>query len=136
MSGQLHRPGAPGGPGGPGTPGARDHGTPLVSPAQAAALLEHVIYEQVLECVDLDALYQLEQSLTLSAGDLEGIDHDHAADLAKSMLDRALLRLPDDMRRYLRAVEWMSCDGCELCEAEASLRDRGPQRRSATRPKS
>jgi len=35
------------------------------------------------------------------------------------MLDRALLRLPDDMRRYLRAAGWMSCDGCEICEEEA-----------------
>ena len=50
------------------------------------------------------------------------------------MLDRALLRLPDDMRRYLRAVDWMACDGCEICEAEArqTSSDRGKAAGAAT----
>jgi hypothetical protein len=91
----------------------------------AATLLDRVVYEQVLDCVDLDALYQLEQSLTHLAGELEGVGPDRAAELAKAMLDRALLRLPDDVRRYLRAVDFLACDGCELCEAEARPAGRG-----------
>jgi hypothetical protein len=75
-----------------------------LSASQVTDLLDHVIYEQVLACVDLDALHDLEQSLTMLAGDVDGVAPDHAADLAKAMLDRALLRLPDDMRRYLRAA--------------------------------
>ena len=97
---------------------------PPLGAGQISALLDHVIYEQVLACVDLDALYRLEQSLTLLAGDLDGIGPDQAGNLAKAMLDRALLRLPDDMRRYLRAAGWMACDGCEICEEEA--RHAGP----------
>ncbi|HEX7839713.1 MAG TPA: hypothetical protein VF469_19695, partial [Kofleriaceae bacterium] len=58
------------------------------------------------------------------AGDLDGVTPDHAADLAKAMLDRALLRLPDDMRRYLRAASW-PFQGCELCEEEARQASRG-----------
>ena len=79
---------------------------PPLSASQVADLLDHVIYEQVLACVDLDALQDLEQSLTMLAGDVDGVSPDHAADLAKAMLDRALLRLPDAMRRYLRATSW------------------------------
>jgi hypothetical protein len=97
----------------------------LLGADQTTRLLDDVVYEQVLACVDLDALYQLEQSLTLLAGQLDGVDPDHAADLAKAMLDRGLLRLPDDMRRYLRAVDFLACDGCELCEAEARQASRG-----------
>ena len=77
---------------------------PPLGASHLASLLDHVIYEQVLACVDLDALYDLEQSLTMLAGDLDGVSADHAADLARAMLDRALHRLPDDMRRYLRAA--------------------------------
>ncbi len=77
---------------------------PPLSASQFADLLDHVIYEQVLMCVDLDALHDLEQSLTMLAGDVDDVSPDHAADLAKAMLDRALLRLPDDMRRYVRTT--------------------------------
>ena len=73
---------------------------PPLGASQVADLLDHVIYEQVLACVDLDALHDLEQSLTMLVGDVDGVSPDHAADLAKAMLDRALLRLPADMRRY------------------------------------
>jgi hypothetical protein len=38
--------------------------TPLFTPAQAAALLDQVICEQVLECIDLDALHRPEQSIS------------------------------------------------------------------------
>jgi hypothetical protein len=77
--------------------------TPLVTPAQAASLLDEVIYEQVVECIDLDALYRLEHSLTLLVGELDGIADDRVCKTAKAMLARALRRLPDDVWRYLRA---------------------------------
>ena len=91
---------------------------PLLAPHQAAVLLDEVIYEQVLTCIDLDALHQLEQSLTMTVADFEG-DGDRAADLAKALVDRALLRLPDDVRRYLHAVSGPPFASCELCEDEA-----------------
>ncbi len=127
MSGQLHRPGA--------SPATAAE-SPLVSPAQAALLLDQVIYEQVLECVDVDSLVNLERSLTMMLDELDDVGHDRARALAISMLDRAILRLPDDVRRYLRAAALLSFDDCELCEEEARLRDRAGQRRPAPRTKS
>ena len=112
MSGEIHAPGSQAG----------SHAGPaaLVTPAQAAVLLDHVIYEQVLECVDVDALVALEQSLTLMLGEVDGVPCERARQLATSMLDRAILRLPDDVRRYMRAAHVLSFDGCELCEEEAA----------------
>jgi hypothetical protein len=110
MSGELHPPGTP--PGVPPLP-------PLLTPVQAAVLLDQVIYEQVLECVDLDALYHVAQSLDTMIGEIDGIADDRVSELARSMLDRALLRLPDDLRAYLRISEWASRDACVLCESEA-----------------
>jgi hypothetical protein len=71
---------------------------------QVADLLDQVIYEQVIECIDLDALYRVEQSLTMLVGEIDGIAADQICDLASALLDRALLRLPDDMRCYLRSA--------------------------------
>ena len=52
--------------------------------SQVADLLDHVIYEQVLACVVLDALHDLEQALTVLAGGVDAVSPDHAADLAKA----------------------------------------------------
>jgi len=107
---------------------------PLIAPHQAAVLLDQVIYEQVLECVDLDAVHRIEQSLTMIVADF---DPDRAGDLAKAIVDRALLRIPDDVRSYLHAVSGPPFEGCELCEDEARPREPPPPRpRPATRLKS
>jgi len=110
MSGQLHPPGTP--PGVPPVP-------PLLTPAQAAVLLDQVIYEQVLECVDLEALYHIAQSLDSSLGEIDGVPDDSVGELAHSILDRALRRLPDDLRGYLRISEWAAREDCLLCQEEA-----------------
>jgi hypothetical protein len=110
--------------------------TPLLSPAQAATLLDQVIYEQVLECIDLDALYRLEQSITMMVGEIDGISDDRICDTATAMLDRALLRLPGDVRRYLRAANWPAQGDCELCEEEARTAHQAPVRHPPTRLKS
>jgi hypothetical protein len=83
---------------------------PLFTPPQAAALLDQIIYEQVLESVDLDALYRLEQSLTMMVGELHGVPFAQATESAKAVLDRCVLRLPDDIRRYLRAGPLLAFD--------------------------
>lgn len=105
MSGELHPP-------------AGAAPAPGLDASQTASLLERLIHEQVLACVDLDELCSLEQSIALLAGELPGVGHDRAAELARAMLDRALQRLPDDVRRYLRAAS-AAFDDCELCQAEA-----------------
>lgn len=103
--------------------------TPLLTPTQAAVLLDQVIYEQVLSCIDLDELYRVGHSLTSMIDELDGIPEDRVGDLARSILDRAILRLPDDLRGYLRVSELAARDGCFLCEEEARHRsddDDGP----------
>ena len=103
--------------------------TPLLTPTQAAVLLDQVIYEQVLSCIDLDELYRVGHSLTTMIDDLDGIPEDRVGDLARSILDRAILRLPDDLRSYLRVSEYAARDACFLCEEEARQRhasDDGP----------
>jgi hypothetical protein len=112
-------------------------GSTLLAPHQAAVLLDEVIYEQVLACIDLEALYQLEQSLTMTVADFEGAG-DRAADLAKALVDRALLRLPDDVRRCLHAFGHPPFAGCELCdeeEADQAGRLAGAGQRRSTRCK-
>jgi hypothetical protein len=99
-------------PPGPHTP------EPLLTPSQASSLLDLVIYERVLECVDLDALVRVEVALMSTVADLAGISTHQASYAAKSMIDRALLRLPSHARAYLRVVEAMRCDdcGCTRCD--------------------
>lgn len=109
---------------------------PLVTPAQAASLLDEVIYEQVVECIDLDALYRLEHSLTLLVGELDGIADDRVCETAKAMLDRALRRLPDDVWRYLRAGDPPPFEGCPLCEEDPRPGAHAPAPHSPTRLKS
>jgi len=93
----------------------------LLTAAQAGSLLDQVIFEQVLECIDLDALFRVEQSFIMIVGELDGIADDHAGDqieqTARAMVDRALRRLPDNLRAYLSAAAWPP-PGCKLCEAE------------------
>jgi hypothetical protein len=100
------------------SPGSAPGSAPLLAPAQAAILLDQVIYEQVVECIDLDALYRLEQSLIMIVADFEG-DAGRAGDVAKAIIDRALLRIPDDVRSYLHAMAGPPFAGCELCDEEA-----------------
>jgi len=92
---------------------------PPLAAEQAATLLDRLVYEQVLACIDLDELYRLEQSIALLAGELDGIGEKQATELARAMLDGALARLPGDVRRYLRA-EWIDLTDCPLCEEEAA----------------
>ena len=113
---------------------------PLLTPGQAATLLDQVVYEQVLECVDLDALHRVQQSLTMMMGELDGVPDDHVEDMAADMLDRMLARMPRDLRTYLQATNWAPFGDCELCEDEAEEQARAvnqtPARRTPTRLKS
>lgn len=108
---------------------------PALLPAeQATDLLDRVVYEQVLECIDLDELFQLEQSLAFTASSLPGVSHARSTELAKSLLERAFRRLPDDIRNYLSAVEALACNGCELCEEEAR-EEQGHASRGSSSPR-
>ncbi len=117
-------------PPGPPTPAA-------LAAGDAAVLLDRLIHEQVIACIDLDELYALEQALTLVAAELDGVGPDRAADLARAMVDAALSRLPDDVRRYLHDADWLRHGRCELCEEEArAARGSGSSQRRGTRLRS
>jgi hypothetical protein len=109
---------------------------PLLTSVQAQTLLDQVIYEQVLECIDLDALFRLEQSLTMMVGEIDGISGDHTSDMITAMLDRALRRIPADVRSYLEAASWPPPGDCPLCEEEARPGNHTPARRPPARLKS
>ena len=122
----------------PAPPGlAAPPGRPPLPDGEASILLDRLIYEQVVACIDLDELYALEQALTLLAAELDGVDPNRPADLARAMLDAALRRLPDDLRRYLDAGG-PPFDGCPLCEEEAhaSRSAPGSSQRRGTRLRS
>lgn len=93
-------------------------GPPALAAVEATALLDRLIHEQVVACIDLEELHALEQALTLLATELDD-GPDRAADLARAMVDASLRRLPDDLRRYLDAGGGPPFDGCPLCEEEA-----------------
>jgi hypothetical protein len=116
--------------------------TPATPPALAAGdastLLDRLIYEQVVACIDLEELHALEQAITLLSTELDDVGPDRATDLARAMVDAALRRLPDDLRRYLDAGGGPPFDGCPLCEeeAQASRSSPGSSQRRGTRLKS
>jgi hypothetical protein len=93
--------------------------------ADATSLLDRLIYEQVVACIDLEELHALEQALTLVAAELDGFSPDRAAELARAMIDAALRRLPDEVRRYLGDADWLRDQRCELCEDDARVPGRG-----------
>ena len=110
--------------------------TPLapaaLSTGDATTLLDRLIYEQVVACIDLEELHALEQAITLLATELDDVGPDRATGVARAMVDAALRRLPDDLRRYLDA-SGPPFDGCPLCEEEAHASRSSPassQRRS------
>ena len=94
MSGQLH--------------------VPLLAPDQASKLLDDVLYERVLGCIDLQALFMVEVDLWVALSDACIADEEGAKRVAKDMIDRALRRLPDEERRYgpMRPFGF-ECEDCE-----------------------
>ena len=100
MSGQLH--------------------TPLLTPDQASKLLDEVVYERVLGFVDLEGLFAFERELWNAYDEAEVADELEVPAMVKAMIDRALVRVIDEPRRYLDFCGPADpFDDCELCEQEA-----------------
>jgi len=78
-----------------------------------------VIFERVIDCIDLDGIAEIEQSLTLMLGDIEGVPCARARELARDILERAVRQLPDDLLDYTSLTNILSLDRCELCADEA-----------------
>ena len=88
-------------------------------PSAVQKLLDGVIYEALLDMVDLDALHRLEGVLVTNLLDLGEIEPDKAIAVASMMIERAWHKLAEDPRRYAdpRAGDGMDC---ELCAEAAS----------------
>ncbi len=99
---------------------------PLIAPDKAAQLLDDVLYERVLGCVDLQALFMVEVDLWVALSEQEPDESDERTRrVAKGMIDRALVRLVDEDRRYAMVRPFGA--ECELCEDE--LHESAKQRR-------
>jgi hypothetical protein len=105
------------------------HG-PLIAPDKAAQLLDDVLYERVLGCVDLAALFTVEFDLWVALSEQEpDASDEHTRRLAKEMIDRALVRLVHEDRRYAMVRPFGA--ECGLCEDE--LHDSAKQQRRRKR---
>jgi hypothetical protein len=93
--------------------------TPLMSPEQAAKVLERVIYEQVASCIDFELLQTTEHELCFALFDV-GVDTDDVQALAAQLIDVALDQLKRDARRTID-VRSSPFPDCDLCEEEARV---------------
>jgi hypothetical protein len=71
----------------------------VIGTEMATRLLDDVIYQRVLGCIDLEELALLEQELFMSAHGVGRSDEESLL-LAREILDRAFARIQHDPRRY------------------------------------
>jgi len=86
---------------------------PLMSKEQATKLLEEVVYERVLACVQLMSLFRFELDLWVAVHEAGLGDEERSREIASEMIDRALHRVADDEQRYALF------DQCEVCGDDA-----------------
>ena len=89
-----------------------------MAPAMVSQLLDTVVYEAIVEMIDFDALYRLEEMLVMGILEVGQVEPEKAIAVANMMIERALHKLADDPRRHanIRPNDGMDC---ELCAAEA-----------------
>jgi hypothetical protein len=69
--------------------------TALLSPGHAAQLLDRVIAEEVIRCIDTGALDALEERLAIDLGRMQQITDGEMVDLARELITRALHHIAD-----------------------------------------
>ncbi len=91
--------------------------------------MEDMVYEHLVDLVDFDRMYQLEQLIELrieqlaEAGILPERDPEQYAARAAAIIARAWHRLIEDPRRYVDfRGEWKPEEDCEICQALAKPR--------------
>jgi hypothetical protein len=92
----------------------------MMTPEHAGKLLDAVIYERVLEFIDVEGLHAFELELWLALQDVSGATD---ARQARELIDRALARFRDDPRRVMSDAPF---GDCELYEEEAAAHTAGP----------
>lgn len=105
--------------------------TPLMRetdrPDPIETTMEDMVYEHLVDLVDFDRMYQLEQLIELrleqlaEAGILPEREAEGYAERAAEIVARAWHRLIEDPRRYVDfRGEWQPEEDCELCQALAA----------------
>ena len=89
--------------------------------------MEDMVYEHLVDLVDFDRMYQLEQLIELrleqlaEAGILPEREPEGYAERAGTIVARAWHRLIEDPRRYVDfRGEWKPEDDCDLCQVLAA----------------
>ena len=105
-------------------PAGRRRSAPLeLGPAKAQELLERVIFERVIELVDLQGLAHLEHLLATELAEIiDDADCIHARDITRQMIETAWSHVLSDPRRY---ISFEPFPDCELCEQEAAIHRSG-----------
>lgn len=105
------------------TPMTRDPETP--DPIEVT--MEDMVYEHLVDLVDFDRMYQLEQLIEqrleqlAETGILPAREPEQYAERAAQLVARAWHRLIDDPRRYVDfRGAWQPEDDCEICQALAA----------------
>jgi hypothetical protein len=101
-----------------------------ISPAMAHKLLERIVYEGVIECIDFDSLARMEDMLAMELCGTSEDDVDKAVAIAKAMIDQAWSEAISDARRYVNIQGHGDGMDCELCDAEAAAHARKQPRAS------
>jgi hypothetical protein len=90
---------------------------PLLAPDKASKLLDEIIYERVLACIDVDALLHFECELSCAFAECRFDGAAGSSELAREMIDRALHRVRDERwqahlrsGRSIAAWDYDSCD--------------------------
>jgi hypothetical protein len=92
---------------------------------QHEKLIEDLVYEHLIDLVDFDRMYQLEQVVYCKLADpndeidadLDDCDKiDELVERSAELIKRAWIKLIDDPRRYI-ATRWKPDDDCPLCRA-------------------
>lgn len=99
---------------------------PLIAPEQAAKLLDELVYERVVECIDFDALFGFEQELWMALGDI-GVADDHIPDVTNELIGMALAKIKNDERRWMNSDAPLD-DDCPLCRDLAAHEARTSKR--------
>jgi hypothetical protein len=92
---------------------------------QYEKLIEDLVYEHLIDLVDFDRMYQLEQVVYCKLADpndevdadLDDCEKvDRLVERSAELIKRAWIKLIDDPRRYI-ATRWKPDDDCVLCRA-------------------
>jgi hypothetical protein len=84
----------------------------------ASAVLDQLVYELVLDCIDLKKLYGLEEQLAMAIGQTDKLGEDAMMEISRAMIGKAIRRIPDDHRQYVKVFS-----AFEKCKARCEHDD-------------